>query len=153
MEDLLKYENRENLYGSLLKELDLKKVDEKYDAEAFGNFYIILAAKEFQIRYVNDRDFLTIEFASNYVPPNKYGFTEWLDLSFLMNLVNNAPEINPDNTRDNFTRIRELNDFLKNEYDLINDLLDKDNYKFTLDKLDALLEEEFRRRYPNAIKD
>src|ERR1700741_4299778 len=75
MEDILKYENREELYESLLKDLNLKKVDEKYNAQAFGNFYIILAAKEFLIQYVNDRDFLTIEFASNYAPPNKYGLT------------------------------------------------------------------------------
>src|ERR1700754_2370332 len=112
MEDLLKYENREKLYGSLLKDLNLKKVDEKYDTKAFGNFYVTLAAREFSIRYVNDRHFLSIEFLSKHAPPGAYGFPNWLDLNFLLNLINDAPEINPNDKLDNRTRIAKLNEFL-----------------------------------------
>lgn len=146
MDDLLKYENREQLYVSLLKDLNLKKLEEKYYAKAMGNFYIILAAKEFLIRYVNDRNFLTIEFAINSEPGN------WLDLGFLMNFVNKSREINPNDERDNFTRITELNNFLRNKYDIITNLLDKDNGKSTLHKLQVLLQQEFERKHPGSIK-
>jgi hypothetical protein len=147
MKNLEIYENREKLYASVLKDLKLKKVDEKYYPESFGNFFVELSSKKFLIRYTMDRLFLTIQIASNSVP------SKWYDLSFIKNFINNADKINPGDEFDNLTRINELNKFLKIHFDRINELLNPDNYKRTFTELDKLLREEFKCRFPGAVKD
>ena len=129
-----------------IKDLQLEIIDEKYDAEAFGNFYITLAADEFLIQYSNDRGDLYLEIASKYAP------SKWHSLSFYKNLITHRRPINSDEDICDLQNIKQLNSFLVQEYDLINDLLNRDNYKHTLEKLGALLKEEFKRKYPGAVK-
>ena len=147
MKNLEIFENREKLYASVLKDLKLKKVDEKYYPENFGDFFIQLSSKEFSIRYIMDRSFLTIQIASNSFP------SKWYDLSFIKNFINNADKINPGDEFDNLSRINDLNDFLKNHFGRINELLNPDNYKKTFTEIDKSLKEEFKCRFPGAIKE
>jgi hypothetical protein len=147
MEDILKYENRDQLYKFLIDGFGLVKVGEKHDPKAFGNFFITLSAKEFLLRYVNDRSYLTIEIASHSEP------SKWHDLSFVKNFIYHPDNINSDDRSiDNNTRIEELNSFLRKDFDLISDLFNNDNYTDTRQKLDELLRQQFNQRFPGMIQ-
>lgn len=147
MEDILKYENRDQLYRVLLNQLDLIKLEEKYYPESFGNFFITLSARDFLLRYVNDRSQLSIEIASLAEP------SKWYDLSFVKNLIYHPDDINPDDSsKDNATRIDELNRFLIKDFDLISDLFNSANYTFTRQKIDELLKQQFNQRFPGMTQ-
>jgi hypothetical protein len=147
MEDIFKYENRDQLYQFLITDFGFVKEDEFYDTKAFGNFYIVLSSNEFLLRYINDRLFLTIEIASHADPSN------WYDLSFLKNFIYHPEDINPDNgTINSKERIEDLNNFLKKDHDLISDLVNRDNYKDTRSKIDKLLRQRFNQRFPGMME-
>jgi hypothetical protein len=142
MEEVLKFENREQLYSFLIDDFGLIKVKEKYDPEAFGNFFIILSANDFLLKYINDRSFLTIEIASQVEP------SQWYSLSFIRDYIYNPENMNADDGEsDNATRVKDLNDFLRKDFGLISDLFNKDNYKDTQQKLNKLLKQQFDRRF------
>ena len=145
MEDVLNYENRDSLYKFLIDDFGFMKVEEKYDSKAFGNFLIILSAKEFLLQYVNDRLYLTIEIASHAEP------TKWLALSFVRDFIYNPDTINSGDKLANSARISELNAFIKKDFDLIADLFDRDNYEDTRQKIDKLLKEKFERKFPGTM--
>jgi hypothetical protein len=143
MENILKYENKSQLYEFLVKDFGFVKIEERYDPDAFGNFFIILSSKFFSLRYINDRSYLTIEVASNS------DRTKWLDLSFVRNFIYQPKNINPDeNLKDNYERISELNNFIKNDFDLICDLYSVNNYLSTRQQIDNLLRQQFNQRFP-----
>lgn len=146
MDDILKYENRDQLYQFLIDDFGLIKIEEGYDPETFGNFYVTLAAKDFLLSYVNDRSFLTINIANNLEPER--GF----DLSFVRDLMYNPENINSDDKKDNNDRINELNDFLKKDFDRISLLFNNDNYRHTRKKIDELLKRKFRKQNPGLIE-
>lgn len=148
MEDILNYGNRGQLYKFLMDDFGLVKVDEKYDAQAFGNFFITLSAKEFLLRYINDRSYLTIEIASHSDP------TKWYNLSVLKNFIYHPENLNSDDRSvDNNTRIEELNSFLRNDFGLISDLFNDDNYTHTRQKINKLLKEQFYKNFPGMINE
>jgi hypothetical protein len=143
MENILKYENKSQLYEFLVKDFGFVKIEERYDPDAFGNFFIILSSKFFSLRSINDRSYLTIEVASNS------DRTKWLDLSFVRNFIYQPKNINPDeNLKDNYERISELNNFIKNDFDLICDLYSVNNYLSTRQQIDNLLRQQFNQRFP-----
>ena len=143
MDDILRYENRDQLYQYLIKDFGFVIQEERYSPESFGNFFIELASNDFLLRYINDRDFLTIEIASHS------DRLKWTDLSFVKNYINHAVDLNPGGqTISAKQRIDELNNFLKNNYELISDLFDRDNYKDTREKIDTLLLQSFDKRFP-----
>ncbi|MDB5142530.1 MAG: hypothetical protein JWQ66_1243 [Mucilaginibacter sp.] len=148
METSIKYEDREQLYESLVKDLNLKKLEEVYNHHAFGNYFITFSAGEFLIRYVNDRLQLFIYVASNAEP------SKWYDLSFIKNYITKASRINV-NDENNFTlkSILLLNDFLKGNFDKIAELLNRNNYKNTFSRIDALLIKEHKINFPGAIEE
>jgi hypothetical protein len=147
LEEVLKYENRENLYKFLIDDFGFAKTAEKYSAEAFGNFYIDISSDKFLLRYVNDRDFLTIEIAPVFDPSN------WYSLSFLENFIYHPEDINPDEREiSNAERIEGLNRFLKRDFDLISDLYNKENYKNTQGKIAELLKISFDKRFPGMME-
>lgn len=143
MEDILKFENREQLYKFLIDDFDFIKVEEKYDEKSFGNFYIILSAKDFLLNYVNDRDFLDINIAGKSEP------THWLPLSFVRDFIYHPAQINVEEKADNATRIRELNNFLRKDFNKISELFSKKNYLNTRKRIDKLLKAQFKRRFPH----
>jgi len=142
-QDILKYENREQLFRFLIDDFGLNKVEEKYDSEYFGNFYIILSTNEFSLRYVNDRSFINIEISSNA------DSLKWYALSFIKDLIYNKDRINTDErVLDNFTRIEELNSFLKKDFSQISELFNMQNYPNTKERLDEGLNRQFKLRFP-----
>jgi hypothetical protein len=146
-EDILKYENRDNLYKFLIDDFGFVKQEEQYSAESFGNFYKELSSDKFLIRYINDRSFLTIEIASFFAP------SDWYDLSFIENYIYHPDEINPDQPElDNAKRIEGLNMFLKRDFGLISNLYNRENYKNTLENIGGLLRKRFEERFPGSIK-
>ena len=143
MNDILKYENRDQLYKFLIDDFGLKKVDEQYDPNAFGNFYITLSAKDFLLSYVNDRSFMTINISSKLEP--KQG----LDLSFVRDLIYNPDNINNEEENMNNTeRIEGLNNFLKKDFSKISILFKHNNYYNTRKQIDELLKEQFKSKNP-----
>jgi len=147
MEDILKYENRDQLYKFLINDFGLVKVDERYDPDAFGNFYVTLSAKDFLLSYVNDRSFLTINISSKLEPEND------LDLSFVRDFIYNPNNINDkEEWMDNVKRIEKLNDFLKEEFSRISLLFSPNNYHNTKKQIDELLKQQFKRRNPGLIE-
>ena len=147
MEDSEIYKNREKLYEPLVQSLGLRKVEDKYYPEMFGNFFITLSSKIFSLRYIMERSYLTIEIKSNFAGD------KWYDLSFIKNFINKADKINQEDNLDNLTRIKELNGFLKTHFTLVNELLSQDNYHKTYDQLEVLLNNELRLRYPGMIEE
>jgi hypothetical protein len=148
MEDILNYENRDQLYKFLIDDFGLIKIEEKYDAKVFGNFFITLSAKEFSLRYINNRSYLTIEIASLSDP------SKWYDLLFIRNFIYHPDNINSDDRSiDNNTRIEELNSFLRKDFDLISDLFNDDNYADTQQKINESLKEQFKKRFPGMLNE
>jgi hypothetical protein len=134
------------LYQFLINDFGFVKFEEQYDPNAFGNFFITLSSKEFLVRYVNDRSFMTIKIASYSE------LSRWYDLSFVRDFIYNPGNINSNEHLDNTTRIEELNNFLKTNFDLISDLFGKDNYSNTCQKIDELLRRQFNQRFPGMIQ-
>ena len=142
-DDLLKYENRDQLYNFLIEDFGFSKLDEKYYSESFGDFYVILRSNKFLLRYSNDKSFLTVQIAALKAP------TDWLDLLFVKNFIYNPEDINPDAQDLNpGTRIEELNDFLRSDFDLICDLFSAENHSKTSLKIHELLKSRFHQRFP-----
>jgi hypothetical protein len=146
MKDILEYERRDQLYQFLITDFGFVKSEEQYDPNTFGNFFITLSSKEFLVRYVNDRSYMTIKIAG-YSEPSR-----WYDLSFVRGFVYDQGNINSDDQLDNSSRIEELNNFLKMNFDLISDLFDKDNYSNTCQKIEELLRRQFGQRFPGMIQ-
>ncbi|OFX44944.1 MAG: hypothetical protein A2W95_08205 [Bacteroidetes bacterium GWA2_40_14] len=142
IEDILKYENRDQLYKYLIDDFGLFKIEEKYDSEYFGNFYITLSAEEFLLCYVNDRSFMDILISSKVEP------SKWFALSFVKDLIDNNMINADEKEMDNYTRIEELNKFLKNKFNLINELFNKKNYPITKMKIDEGLKQQFNLKFP-----
>jgi len=140
IEDILKYENRDQLYKYLIDDFGLFKIEEKYDSEYFG--YITLSAEEFLLCYVNDRSFMDILISSKVEP------SKWFALSFVKDLIDNNMINADEKEMDNYTRIEELNKFLKNKFNLINELFNKKNYPITKMKIDEGLKQQFNLKFP-----
>ena len=142
-EDILKYENRDDLYKFLIEDFGFVKRDENYSATSFGNFYIELSSDNLLLRYVNDRPFLTIEIKPLFEP------SKWYDLSFIENFIYHPEDINPDKQEiSNAKRIEGLNRFLKRDFGLISNLYNKENYRNTQEKIGELLKIRFDKRFP-----
>jgi hypothetical protein len=142
MEAILKFENRENLFKFLIDEFNVEKIEEQYNYENFGNFFITLSAEDFMLRYINDRGFLTIEIASA-IDPEK-----WYDLSFVRDFVYNKEKINADERKlSNNERVGELNSFLKKDFNLIRSLFSQQNYPETKYQLATLLKKRFDEKF------
>jgi hypothetical protein len=142
------YENRDQLYKYLIEDFGFIKKEENYSPKYFGDFNIVLSSNDFLVRYVKSKSFLTLEIASHYDSSN------WYDLGFIKNYTNHTEDINPNNLGSQVIyskqRLDDLNDFLKNNYDLISDLLNRENYENTRAKIDELLKQSFDNRYPGA---
>ncbi|MBS1781027.1 MAG: hypothetical protein JST70_17005 [Bacteroidetes bacterium] len=132
MEDILKFENRDQLYQFLIDDFGFKKIDERYTPEFFGDFYVLLSGA-FLVMYINDRGFLTVDIASKYAPSDRYS------LSILRELIHGPQKSVNQKNRD---RINEYNSFLKEDYRLIENLLNKENYRKTLNKIVVLLKNQ-----------
>lgn len=119
-------ENREKLYNFLIQDFGLHKVQEEFQPENFGNFFVVLFSKEFLLRYVNDRSFLSIDIASQMKP------SKWYDLSIVKALLYNEQILNET------TGIEELNEFLRKELNHISELFGQQHYSTTKMKLEEL---------------
>ena len=144
MEEVLKYENRDQLYMFLISDFGAKKIEEHYDAQNFGNFYVVLSLANFLLRYINDRSFLTIEISKSIQPHS------WIDLSMIRNFVYDKSKIIDSNEPrlDNKERITSLNSFLKKDFQLIMDWFNEGNYSDNRRTLDELLKQRFDKNFP-----
>lgn len=147
MDEILKYENRESLYKFLIDDFGLKKVEERHFPDSFGNFFVVLTTKDFSLRYSNEKSVISIEIASNY----ENNDDKWYALSCIRDLIYSPDKINVTNPEvDNLTRIEKLNDFLRRDFNRINELFSKKNYSYTKKKLDEELKKQFYLRFPSA---
>lgn len=146
MKDILNYKKRDKLYQFLIDDFNMIKITERYNSKNFGNYIITLSSKDFLLSYINDRSFLDIHIESKFEPNN--GFP----LSFLKNYIYNPTNINDDDGSDNVSRIENLNNFLKNDFDKISKLVNEDNYFETKKRIEKLLKEQFIKKFPDAIK-
>ena len=143
MENILKYENRQILYQFLVDDYGFKIKEEK-DYKALG-YYSDLVGNFFLLRYYNDRDVLSIDIASKADINNRYA------LSFIKDLIYNPDAINSDeNIKGNTTRMNELNDFLRKDFDKICELFSEANYHDTKKRLDEGLRKQFFLKHPDA---
>jgi hypothetical protein len=140
MEEILKYENRDQLYQSLIGDLRLRKVSEEYHPDSFGNFLITLEASNFFIDYINDRSFLTINIRS------KLDSLKSIPLTFIKGLIHDPEHIRGGIIADNATRIANLNKFLTENFSKINALYSSENYFNTKKKIEDLLKAQRNKR-------
>jgi hypothetical protein len=146
MEGTIQFEDKDRLYGTIVKDLNLKKIDEVFYPHNASGYLVTFSAGEFLIQYGMDRLELFIFIASNSLP------TRWINLLFIKKFINKADELNPDEEKFDLRYIMESNDFLKNNFNKIAELLNKDNYQHTFSQIDALLKKEFIHKHPGAIK-
>lgn len=143
MDNILNFENRAQLFEFLIYDFGMKKEDERYDSDNFGNFFITLSSPILFLRYTNDRGFLTIQISSKLEPH------KWYDLSYVRDLIQNNAEINSEEQDiSNSKRIQELNNFLKNQFAQISLLFSEQEYYTTKKNLDELLTRQFKRNFP-----
>src|SRR5450432_2181911 len=146
-EEILRYENRDKLFHFLIEDFDFVKLEEKYYPDTFGNFYVIISVREFLLRYSKSKSLLSIEIASHSNP------SRWTDLTFVKNFIYNPNDINPDEQSISADkRIEELNNFLRNDFNLIADLFSNQKCKNTQDKINQLLQLLFEQRFPRLTK-
>jgi len=145
MEDLLQYENRDNLYQFLIDDFEMIKIDERYYPEAFGNFSVVLSGQNFRLSYFSDRSFLDVDIASELEPEQRFPLSSVKDFLF------NSETTNQEENVSNDKRIRELNDFLKNNFVEISVLFSTPNYYETKKKINELLRKQFISRNPGIL--
>ncbi len=145
MDEILKYENRQNLYKFLLENYQIKVREEEYYPDMFGNFEVYLEGDFFSLLYYNDRDVLSIKI------DRKNGLGDWYALSFIKDLIYTPDAINANKAvKDNASRINELNDFLRKDFDKICELFTEANYPSTKKRLDEGLRKQFLLRHPSS---
>ncbi|MDQ3108979.1 MAG: hypothetical protein M3R17_03705 [Bacteroidota bacterium] len=143
LEEILIYENRDQLYQFLIDDFDFIKAAEKYDPVNFGNWAVELADKDITLTYYNDRSFLDINIAK------KDERTDGYSLSFVQDFIYNPENINSDEITENVIRIKTLNNFLKRDFLKIKNLFNSENYIDTQQKINYLLKEKFFKRFPS----
>ena len=80
--------------------------------------------------------------------------SRWYDLSFVKIFIYFPDSINSDDQSiDNITRIEELDRFLRTDFGLISDLFSNHNYVDTRQKIDKLLKEQFKKKFPGMINE
>lgn len=136
-----RFDDREHLFSNLIVRLGLKKVEERYEPENFGNFFVTLSAQEFWLRYINDRGILDVKISSKNEPD------KWYHLSFIKNFVEGKKKINTNDRLDNASKIEMLNEFLIKDFHIISSLFNQKNYENTKQQLSELLKEEFKRKF------
>lgn len=148
MEEILKYENREKLYQSLIHGYGFIKIKERYDEKSFGNFSILLEGPDFLIRYSNDRSVILIYILAKQ---DKEG---GIDLTFVRDLIlypteaMNSGELAQLNNQE---RVKLLNDFLIFNYEKIKILFNEDNYLETKKKINYWLKRSYFRDHPDMV--
>jgi hypothetical protein len=95
----IKYEDRGQLYESLVKDLNLTKVEEVYYSNCFGKYFVTFSAGEFLIRYSNDRSQLFICVASNFAPSKWHDLRTDLNHGNLIMVQTNALAMEVDTVR------------------------------------------------------
>jgi hypothetical protein len=149
LEEILEYKNRDNLYQFLIDDFGFVKTFEKYDAVNFGNWGVVLSGKNFHLYYVNDRSFLNIQIISSSDNSKKT-----LALSFVQDLIYNPDNINSDEGAiGNDKRIEELNNFLKKDFEKINDLFSSENYLRAKQKIESGCKITFMKRFPGKVRE
>lgn len=123
----------------------MKKIYEKNDSRHFGNFCVKLSLDDLMFSYIKDRDFLDI-YIENKMKPDKA-----FPLSFLMSYIYSSQNINSCEIQDNQRRIEKLNGFIRKDFEVIRNLINKDNFDDTKKNIDKLLKDEFLVKFPNAI--
>lgn len=133
----IQFEDRHLLYDSLVKELLLSKQGETYSQKAMGNYSITFFAKEFLIMYSCDRSQLTVNIASNYAPD------DWYYSLILKNFIMGSDKLNIADPNDfSLKSVLSANNFIKENFDRISELLSQKNYKKTRSQIIAKLKEE-----------
>lgn len=141
MEEILKYQNRDQLYKFLIEDFGVVKIEEQYDDQSFGNFCVTLSAMDFLLSYVNDRSFMTIKISSKTEPEQDF------DLSFVRDFIYNPNNMNAQEVGiTNAERIEKLNEFLRNDFSKIATLFNPENYDNTKRRINELLKQQFIRR-------
>ncbi len=144
IEDILKYKNRQRLFHFLIESYGFTILDEKYYPKNAGGFYVDLVGKYFLLRYYHDRNFLSIDIANLHQG-------EFYSLSFIKDLIYNPEVINgAEISKDNASRIKELNDFLIKDFERICELFSDANYPTTKKTLDEGLKKQFYLTHPTS---
>ncbi|MDB5157905.1 MAG: hypothetical protein JWR50_2612 [Mucilaginibacter sp.] len=142
MNDIIEFEDRELLYGALAKELNLQKIKEDYYPHMFRDYIITFSAGEFLISYIRDRNQLFVDVASNYDPQKRYFVLT------IKNYINRLEKINiPDPNNFTYKSVVEYNEFLRNNFTKIAELLNKENYLNTISQIDSRVKAENLERF------
>jgi len=133
----IQFEDRHLLYDTLVKELLLSKVGETYSQKAMGNYTITFFTKEFLIMYSCDRSQLTVNIASNNAPD------DWYNSVVLKNFIMGSDKLNiADPNNFSLRSVWLANDFIKENFNKLSELLNQKNYKNTRSQIIAKLKEE-----------
>ena len=114
-----------------------KLIDEDV-SEYFGDFYCTYSNEIINVRLVSDRSIETIDVCS-VLDSNR-----WIDLSLIKALVNDEQDLSK------VTAVNEYNDFLENHLSKICEMLSKENYSSTKNKIEALENKRVKQMFPNV---
>ncbi len=145
MNDILKFENRDQLYSNLIEKYGAQKIEEKNDEVNFGNFYVTLSLSNFLLRYVNDRSVLRIDISGKIDPNN------WYDLDLIYGVIYYKNKLQQSAFEDdNRTKIEVLNRFIETYLLQIQEWFEQKNYFNNRYMLNKHLREVFDKKFPGA---
>jgi hypothetical protein len=109
-------------------------------SEYFSDYFEISASKFIQIRILQDKSLQSIDISSVFDKEN------WYDLSLIKMLIINKEK------PETITPISEMQKFLIDNFQYIQDLFNKQNYPETRNRLDELRNIRMRRMFPDASR-
>jgi len=144
MQKYLKFEDRALLYQSLIDSIKLKKIGETQIGGKDRSYVIRFSAGAFLVEYFNSwygaMSELTVSVAGLSNPD------QWYPVHIIKNFLNGADILNTDEGLA-LDQILNSNDFLRDNFDRVAAVLDKDHYQATISQIDEKLTEEMRKNF------
>jgi len=106
-------------------------------SEYFGDYSDIYSNDEIAIRFSSSKSFKAVDVAS------VIDINRWFDLALIMTLIKNEQDLSK------VTTVEEHNVFLESNLSNICDLLSKQNYSSTKNRLELLEDKRTKQMFPN----
>lgn len=106
-------------------------------SEYFGDYYDTYSNGEIVIRFSSSQSFKTVDVANNL------DFNRWIDLGLIKALINDEQDLSK------ATTVNEFNSFLEKHLFKVCELLSKQNYYSTKEKIEVLENKRVKQMFPN----
>lgn len=133
MINMLKYFRRRSMYQFLIDDFGMTKVFEKYNSKLFGNRHIKLSSDNFYLNYILDKSIWNILIESKFDEGNL------MPLCFIMDYLNKLQHVDTMIISENMLNVKQLNEFIKKNFQTISYLYSELNYKVTKKEIHTMI--------------